>query len=303
MDKSEKELNSLIYLLDDPDREIYSNVKTKLIGFGKQVLERLESTWEFTQDELVQERIEEIIHQINFEQLKGRFSEWLDADTHDLFDGINLVCTYQYPDLNFERIKSILRILKKDIWLEMGLNYSPIKSITIFNRLFFESYGFKAVNHTNETPQYLYINHVLSAKKGEPLSISLIYILLANQLNIPVHAIALPNNQIILAYLTHPFNPVLPAYSYDGDIEFLINPAEQGGIFNKDHFLRYLKANGFPADLREYAPCTNIQLIRILLDNIGQYYETHNRFNKSSELKELISMLDQFLDKLKEAAK
>ncbi|MBC7863404.1 MAG: hypothetical protein IAF38_10545, partial [Bacteroidia bacterium] len=61
------ELSALITLLDDPDEVIYTQVKGKFLSFGKDVIPHLEAAWEDCYDEILQKRIESIIHTIQFE--------------------------------------------------------------------------------------------------------------------------------------------------------------------------------------------------------------------------------------------
>ena len=59
-----KEINSLIKLLDDPDREIYEHIHEKILSYGGEVIEYLESAWEQAFDPIQQERIADLVHEI-----------------------------------------------------------------------------------------------------------------------------------------------------------------------------------------------------------------------------------------------
>src|SRR5690606_39365906 len=63
-----EEIDSLIKLLDDPDRMIFDHVQTKLLSLGEQAIEPLETAWEQSFDALQQQRIEDIVHKIQFNQ-------------------------------------------------------------------------------------------------------------------------------------------------------------------------------------------------------------------------------------------
>ena len=64
----ETEFNALISLLDDDDPNVESHVRQTLVSLGDEAISRLEEAWEKTNDELVQNRIEDIIHTI---QMRG----------------------------------------------------------------------------------------------------------------------------------------------------------------------------------------------------------------------------------------
>ena len=72
-----KELNALISLLEDPDKEIFDSVKSRLIELGIEVLPELESAWESNYDSLIQERTENIINEIHFRDIVRSLKKWI----------------------------------------------------------------------------------------------------------------------------------------------------------------------------------------------------------------------------------
>ncbi|HNP49964.1 MAG TPA: hypothetical protein PKL85_14060, partial [Bacteroidia bacterium] len=70
------EVDALIRLLDDSDTEIYQHIEDKLIHYGKDVIPILESAWSSSMDAIMQQRIEAIIHKIQFEDLQHELRVW-----------------------------------------------------------------------------------------------------------------------------------------------------------------------------------------------------------------------------------
>ena len=64
------EVDALIRLLDDSDLEIYQHIQTRLVDYGKDVIPLLENAWSSSMDAMMQERIENVIHKIQFDDLK-----------------------------------------------------------------------------------------------------------------------------------------------------------------------------------------------------------------------------------------
>ena len=65
-----KEVESLIKLLDDPDTEISRHVEDKLLSYGNDVIGYLENAWSQSLDTILQERIENLVHKIQFQKLR-----------------------------------------------------------------------------------------------------------------------------------------------------------------------------------------------------------------------------------------
>jgi hypothetical protein len=81
---NEREINALIQLLDDNDQEIFKHVQTKLISLGAGVIPSLEQAWSEEINPVTHERLEEIIHRIQFDSLVKDWKLWLSNEPDDL---------------------------------------------------------------------------------------------------------------------------------------------------------------------------------------------------------------------------
>ena len=53
---NKNEIQALISLLEDPDHDIYSQVRSKLVHLGVEIIPDLENVWEMNFDSLIQNR-------------------------------------------------------------------------------------------------------------------------------------------------------------------------------------------------------------------------------------------------------
>ena len=95
-----KELNALISLLDDPNKEIFDSVKSRLVELGIEVLPELESAWESNYDSLIQERAENIIYEIHFRDIVKSLKKWIQKKDKNLLEAWFIISKYQYPDID-----------------------------------------------------------------------------------------------------------------------------------------------------------------------------------------------------------
>ena len=93
------ELEALISLLDEPNNEIYYTIKDKILSYGVFAVPSLESAWENSFDHMIQQRVEELIQGIQFDDVKSKLRLWKEDSGNDLLEGFLLVTRYQYPDL------------------------------------------------------------------------------------------------------------------------------------------------------------------------------------------------------------
>jgi regulator of sirC expression with transglutaminase-like and TPR domain len=281
------ELKSLISLLDDPDKEIYQHVHEKLVSLGPEAIEYLEDAWEESLDPVQQERIPNLVHEIQFGIVKKDLELWYHGGAFDLLQGVLIVNRYQYPDLDEQKVINQIEAIKRDIWLQMMNDASPAEQIKLINHVFYSIYGFSGSNTTNHRdPQNSYISQVLETKRGNQISLAIIYSIIAQKLDIPVYGVNLPQH-FILAYLDETMQS-----EFEGGILFYINAFNKGFIFGRRDVDMFLKQLNLKFDKQFYEPCSNTDIIKRVLRNLISAYEHLGSAEKVAELNELLSILE-----------
>jgi regulator of sirC expression with transglutaminase-like and TPR domain len=286
---SPNELRALVNLLDDPDEEIYSHVKTKLLSMGRPIIPFLENVWEMGDpfNQTVQHRIENIIHQIQFEIIESDLSNWAKNNQTDLLEGAIIVARYQYPDLNEEKIKNKIHQIIQDVWIELNNNLTAFEKVKVINHIIYDVHGFSGNTTNYHAPQNSYINNVIETKKGNPLSLSILYSIVAQKLNIPIYGINLPEH-FILGYKIDPeMKLILENAVNESDIFFYINPFSRGAIFYKKEIDAFIKQLQLEPERKYYEPCSNLDIIARMLRNLIFSYEKSGYLNKMRELEKL----------------
>lgn len=286
-----KEVIALITLLDDPDEVIYSQVKDRFVILGPPAIPHLETAWENSFDAIMQKRIEIIIHTIQFEILQKALKKWALEEQEDLLKGILILSRYQYPDLDETKIRKGLDQIKQDVWLELNDDLTAIEKVKVLNHILFEVHQFSG-NITNyHAPQNSFINNVLESKKGNPLMLSVLYMLICKELNIPIYGINLPQH-FVLAYLNDYANLIdVNNKTLSNNILFYINPFSKGLIFNQKDIDQFLKQLNLEAEAKYYIPCSNIEIVKRSLNNLIFSYEKLGYLEKVDELKGLDKQL------------
>lgn len=278
------EIDALVKLLDDPDEEIYQHVRERLLTYGSEVVTYLESAWEQSLDTLLQERIELLVHTIQFNNVKEDLNLWFQSGAFDLLQGALIINRYQYPDLDEQRLINQIEDIKREIWLGLQHEMSSIEKIKLINHVFYHQYGFSGNTKNHHDPQNSYLNQVLESKKGNQISLAIIYATLAQKLDIPVYGVNLPQH-FILGYIDESNS------EKEHGVLFYINAFNKGAIFGKhdvDQFLRQLNLEPQPGF---YSPCSNTEIIRRVIRNLISAYENLGSTTKVKELKELQDLL------------
>jgi regulator of sirC expression with transglutaminase-like and TPR domain len=283
-----KEVEALIRLLDDSDPEIFNHVEDKLLRYGDEVIPTLEKFWEHSLDLVLQQRIENLIHKIQFSNVKQDLQTWAISGAFDLLNGFILVSKYQYPDLNEQKIINQIESIKRDAWIELSYDTSPVEKVKILNHVFYNIHGFIGNTTNYQDPQNSYINVVLETRRGNQISLAIIYSVIAQRLDIPIYGVNLPQH-FILAYQDE--KQESPDTNHNG-ILFYINAFNRGFIFTKRDVDYFLKQLNLTPDPIFYKPCSNIQIIRRVLRNLINSYEKLGSEEKVKELQELYDVIN-----------
>ena len=271
----ENELKALISLLDDEDADVVAHVEEKIISLGNPIIPYLESEWEKNFNPDVQKKLEDLIHALQYDSLKEKLINWKNNGAEDLLEGMWLVATFQYPDLELDKLKKELEQIYYEAWLEFKSDVHPFDQIKILNSVIFSKLRFGANTKNFHAPANSMINIVLESKKGNPISLCVIYMLVAQKLKLPVYGVNLPN-LFILTYKSK-------------EIQFYINAFNRGLIFSRsdiDNYISHLHIN--PLDIF-YEPCSNLDIIKRVLRNLVISFEKIGEVEKVNEIKTLLN--------------
>lgn len=271
---TDKEIKALISLLDDEDKHISSHVEEKLLSLGSEAIPFLEYEWENNLNPAVQGRIEDMIHKLQYELISARLKQWYNDKEHDLLTGMWIIATYQYPEIELSKLKQELEQIYYETWLEFRNDLLPLDRIKIINNVLFNKLKFGANTKNFHSPGNSMLNIVLESRRGNPITLSIIYMLVAQKLKMPIQGVNLPN----LFVLTYK----------DEAQQLYINPFNKGLIFSRQDIENYIKELHLAPQPSFFEPCTNIEIVRRSLRNLVMSFEKMGEHAKAEEVKLLL---------------
>ncbi|MGD0712217.1 MAG: transglutaminase-like domain-containing protein [Bacteroidales bacterium] len=289
--KDEREIKALISLTDEPDERIFEEIADKIFSFGANAVPFLEERWENSFDPSMQQRILNIIHKIQYDIITNELGNWVKFGSHNLYIGYLLITRFQYPEIKEEEIKSKLEEIKRDIWLELNEGLTALEKIKVINHIFYDVHGFIGNTTNFHAPQNFYLNTLLETHKGNPLSLGLLYIIIAQQLQLPVFGVNLPEH-FVLAY-TNDLSAEKLSFLDDGEVLFYINPFSKGAVFSKKEIELFIKQLKIGSQDIFFRPCTNQDIIIRLINNLIYAYDKLGHTQKIEELKMLMKIVSK----------
>ncbi|MER2996087.1 transglutaminase-like domain-containing protein [Pontibacter populi] len=274
---TKKEIKALISLLDDSDYEVAQHVEKKIISLGEGAIPLLEEEWEETLNPDLQKKIEDLIHDMQFNVVLHRLQEWKEEGATDLLKGMWLVNSYMYPDVDFAAISKTMDQLYFDAWTHMKDEMHPYDQVKSLNNVLFREQKFSANTKNFHSPANSMLHLALETKRGNPLTLCVIYMVIAQRLGFPVYGVNLPNLFIL-------------TYKMDG-VQFYINVYNKGLILSKadiDNYILQLNLN--PVDIF-YEPTSNLEIIKRALRNLAFSFEKMKDLEKATEVTKLLTAI------------
>jgi len=169
----------------------------------------------------------------------------------------------------------------------------------------YELHGFKGNTDDYHSADNSYLNRVLETRKGNPISLAIIYSIVAQRLNIPIFGVNLPQH-FILAYKDDSLlkgnssfaGNIYMDHDIPGEILFYINAFNKGAIFNKWNIDQFLKQLNIKPQILYFEPCSNIDILMRVCRNLIFSYEKSNDMERVEGLKELLAIMQPYGDTL-----
>ncbi len=284
-----REISALFHLIDDPDEEVFGSVSDRIISFGKGIIPNLENLWENTPVDTVQERIELLIHRLHYRDLTEEFNNWKTQSEPDLLSGAILVAKYLYPELSTTAVYAEIDKMRRNIWLELNSYLTPLEQTNVITTILYNYYNLKGNEIKYNEPNEFLINKVLDGKRGNAVSNGIIYLILADLLDVPIKAINIPR-QFILAYFEMDYNwqsPSNPSHT----IQFYIDPMT-GNIFTHKEVETYLKRIAVASTASYFKPLSKKRIIQFLLQELAKCFTEDKDEYKKQELLILADSID-----------
>ena len=280
-------LNALIKMLDEPDERIYELIREKICSYGKDAIVPLEKVWDSTFVPLIQERISNILDTIRANQANHDFLDWVKFGSSDLLKGYILVSKTRFPGMDDENLSKRIEQMKMDIWIELNENLTALENIKVMNHIIFSMHRFEGNKFNPGDVKHSYLNIMMETHRGNPIALGILYLILAQKLNLPISGVNLPQH-FILAYLDESDIK----YPTANDVLFYINPFNEGAAFTRREIELFIRQLKIKPETSFFAPSTNLEIIQRLLQNLKFAYQRSGEPDKINSLDSFLKILE-----------
>jgi len=283
-------IDTLLALIDDHDEEVYQAVRDKLLESGPAILPVLEYALSATVSLLQHDRLEQIINQLKSLKLVEKTKLWANSEDKKLLDGWILLSAVHHPAIVADKIELLIQKITRDIWLELNDALTSLEKVSTFNHYFFDIYHFELNAPDIFAPENCLINNLLISRKGNLISLSALYCIIAQRLELPIQPIGI-GKYFILGY----YEPQISKEVYGENADpylFYINIEHKGAILGAKELEYVVHEN--KEGLEYVSPLNEGTVIKLLLSLLKQCYQMNGDSDKLLIINKLLELLRKY---------
>jgi regulator of sirC expression with transglutaminase-like and TPR domain len=268
---SPSQRNALISLLADDDPAIYQTVHKKIVSCGPEISEWLRPHI-LSSDPLLRRRARQIVQHFDRQEADTWFLAFClkHGEEFDIEEGAWLLALTEYPDINIEAYRALLDSYALELRERIDPNEGARAILADVNNYLFDELGFGGNEENYYDPQNSYLNRVLDRRTGNPITLCLLYLLLARRLRLPMTGIGMPGHFIC-------------RYQSSAD-ELYVDIFNRGRFMTKADCIQFL-LNGHQGFREELlAPVSARKMFLRMCSNLHQIYTQLERAEETTRL-------------------
>jgi len=270
---SDSEKAVLKRLLDDPSDAVRTSLQAHF-------MEREEDALAFLR-ELMNDRrsglawyARQYLDRIGVDDTVQVFREFIRSFSYELETGSWLLDRTVFPRMDATVPGAVLDAMAGRVMELMIEPSSDIDKCRLINRVMFHEYGFRGDLEEFRNPESSFLSRVVERRKGIPISLSIVYILVATRCGIDLRPVGIPGR-----FMVGCFSEDRPVF---------IDVFEGGRFLSVADVLIFLETNRIPYDEGPLSPIPVGELLCRSCRNLNNQYRMANDLVKASLFEEFV---------------
>lgn len=272
----ERELRSLVALLDDEDPKSLELVRREILSLGDRMIPFLEELKSRSGSELAI-KAAAMTHALRFQNLRREFQILAGQAEPDLEKGCLLLARFAYPGIDTAVYSAWLDRVAARVQEDLPQGSDAATTFQKLNSHLFQAMGFSGNETHYYDPDNSYLNRIIETRRGIPVSLSALYLLLADRLRLPVYGVATPGH-FLVGFRPGPHACFLDAY-------------HRGRLMDLTQVRRMLLRSGYEFRPEFVARCSPSGILTRMIRNLISIYDKSGSPERSEMLSGLVEVL------------
>ncbi len=269
---------ALLTLLADEDPGVYQAVRDKILGGGPAAAGWLRAHT-LSDEPLLRRRATEILRHFARLEADTRFVAFCIAhgENLDLEEGVWLLAQTRHPETNVAAYRAWLDLFAETLRERMVLKDGAAGVLSAMNTYLFDELGFRGNQENYYEPDNSYLNRVIDRRAGNPISLCVLYWLLARRLQLPIAGIAMPGHFLC---------------RYQSSTEtFFIDAFNRGKLLTRADCVQHLQRSGHGFQEPFLAPASSGRTLLRMCSNLHQIYAHRKQPEEAARLQRYLVAL------------
>lgn len=210
--------------------------------------------------------------------LETEWERWVRAPDTDLERGVLLIDRFGDPLRDAAVVTRDLDRLAEELGRRLSGASDAGETLSRVRTFLFAELGFQGNTECYEDPRNSYLSCVLARRRGIPVSLSVVVLLIARRLRLPIVGIGMPGH-FLVRFGHEPSGPYVDAFG-------------GGRVLTRENCASWLRASGFAGDSRLLLPVGSRYIVARMLRNL---VATFTKRGASSEAQVLTGYLRRVL--------
>lgn len=274
------EIESLVYLLEDPDPEIQRQIEARLLEWGERAIPQLDQARVQSVDREARESIGRILHRITFSSLYEEFANLAHQGIHGrarLESALFLLSRFGNPTLDEGHFRRRLNRMAQEVGSRLKPEETEGRKMHTLLQFLFGELQYKGETHDYHNIENAYLDRVMERRRGMPVMLAAIVLSLARRLNLPFYGVNMPVHFMLI---------------YQGQTrELLIDPFDGGRVVTYDQCHFFLKKNGIQPRPEHFRRCSSEEIVVRCIRNLIYSYSRRNEEDRVADLNLLMELV------------
>jgi regulator of sirC expression with transglutaminase-like and TPR domain len=231
--------DALLELLDDPSPSVRGALQAYFLTLGPTAARLLQEVATGS-NRILAWHARRYLEELRFTDPVAEFRDFIRAQNYDLEAGSLLLSRTVNPQIDAEATSAVLDALAarcRELIVEPGTTREKCR---VINRVLFHESGFRGNVEDYTDPNNSFLDQVLTRRRGLPVSLSIVYLLVARRLGLTLEPVGLPGHFVVGCFLT--------------GVPFFIDPFEGGTVLTATEVSDSLKARNLHVAESELIP-------------------------------------------------
>ena len=280
---TKSEIESLLFLLEDPDPFIQESVQNRFKQLGENAVPVLDEYRVETTDQKERTLLGDIIHDLTFPSLRNDFHELLEngvKNRKNLEYAVFTLSRFGNPTLRISDLQEKLDHFAEMVEPAMRYRLDERRKMKQLIKFVFEDLNFSGDTEDYHNPANCFLDQVIRRRRGLPITLSMIVMFLARRLDLPFFGVNMPIH-FMLNYVSE-------------KEEVLIDPYDNGAIVTYDQCYFFLKKNNIEPKPEHFKIATDMEILVRCIRNLIHSYERQEMPERVEDLRDLLALAEMY---------